>query len=309
MSINEEVEPEVKNIESPKEEPNPDPLPAKSNKPAKTPKSDKTKHETSAEPNEPLIDFAEISKKSRALKNSEILLAIIEIATNPQAYGLVGSIKSRPFWDKLNEISDFKKILAIFKTETLRKYWRLLSEISSQKKVVDLIIKHKETINQTTLKPLTIISFIKEHLTGNIDNFEASLLEAPERALCGKSHKRRDTEEESFDEVPKNLLNNKRGKSSEEPTAFHNNGFLDSNGTEARATSGKKAQKSRGSYLFTDEDKEIFKNIDIIVEIIKNQVPEVSDLEIWEALKKNTFTIVNTYQYLIDTEKHEGKMF
>lgn len=307
MLNNEEVEAEVKTIESPKEETNPDPLPIKSNKQAKAPKQEKTKCEPALEPNEPLIDFAEITKKSRDLKNSEILLAIIEIATNPQAYGLSGSIKSRPFWDKLNDISEFKKILAIFKTETLRKYWRLLSEISSQKKVVDLITRHRETINQTALKPLTIISYIKEHLTGNLDNFEASLLECPERAYAVKSHKKREAEEESFDEVPKKLLNNKRGKSFETNNNPKNDQGLDRQ-KEVETANSKKPQKSRGYYLFTEEDKSIFKDIDVIVEGIKNQVPEVSDLEIWEALKKNSFSIIKTYQYLVNVEKHEGRI-
>lgn len=307
MMNNEEEEHNIKLAETPKVEPIQSTAPVKVKKENKPKKTEKIKQETPVEPKDPLIDIDEISKKSRDLKNSEILLFIFEIATNSAAYGLTHSNKSRLYWDKLKDQPQFSKILDIFKTETLRKYWRLLSEISSIQTTIELIKKKREIINQTSLKPLTIISFLKDYSLGKIKNFDSCLLDAPDRAVSsGKYARRKDWEEESMDEETQKALNTKRRKAMKEDSA--NGDDIENRDEEMNNCNGKKSGRAKQTTnLFTEEDKRLFSEIDSVIEAIKSQVPEISDQEIWDALRKNSFNIVKTYEYLIDSENKESK--
>jgi hypothetical protein len=61
---------------------------------------------------------------------------------------------------------EFKKLLKIFKSETLRKYWRILREINDMNLLIKTIKENKEVINNPCFKLLPVINnllnFIKE---------------------------------------------------------------------------------------------------------------------------------------------------
>lgn len=318
MMNNEELEDLIKNTELEEKDNNSNPQSFKADNTVKAIKTDKIKRDSSNGVKVPLLDFEAICGRETPLDNSEILLSIYEIATNPHAYGLTASNNSRSFWDKLPEISQLSKILVAYKTETLRKYWRLLSEISpSPNKVIDLIKKFKDSINLSSLKLLTIISNIKDHMSGKLKNFEESLLQGGDKK-DGSTKKRVKKEDESFDELPKKVLNTKRKKESEAIQLLNksidkfnfNNITVKEEGDEKTHNNGKRSTRTKvQTTLFTEEDKSYFSQIEIIVETIKANVPEATELQIWDSLKKNSFNIISAYLYLINPENNEGKTY
>jgi len=262
-----------------------------------------------------VLNLQEIDSNNKVLENSEVLLAIYEVATNSTYYGLNMSNKSRAFWEKLSELDCFKKVLNSFKTETLRKYWRLLNEIPNQKKVLETIKRNIEVINNTQMKVLTIITVLKDYCTGKITDL-AKVLSEPQEKINGGEVKRRtykkDDEDDSFElEKPKKPLNKKRADAETEKlfqdinakAELANTVVVDGIVQEGRRSTRAKPKAS----VFTDEDKRVFVEIEEIVNTFKSVIPEVTDVEIWDALKRNSFNIESTYLYLNEPEVYEGK--
>ena len=272
-----------------------------------------------------IIDLEKLSNNEKSLENSEVLLAIYEITGNSEFYGISKSNKSRSFWDSLVNVKSFEKILLAFKSETLRKYWRTLSEITNQKKVLDAIQKNASHINATSLKLLTIINVLKEYISGKIPNLEKALSELPDKSIpkpleggarrAGKRTDEDDDESFEIEEKPKKqLLNNKR-KSKEINNEMQMqkaievvNNTIDP-ATEVKNAATRRSARNRASVtLFSEEDKKIFSEIEIIVNTLKGVVPEASEQEIWDSLKKNSFNVINSYLYLTEPEVYEGKL-
>ncbi len=268
-----------------------------------------------------IIDLEKLSNNEKPLENSEVLLAIYEITGNSEFYGISKSNKSRSFWDSLVNIKSFEKILTAFKSETLRKYWRTLSEITNQKKVLDTIQKNATLINATSLKLLTIITVLKEFISGKIPDLEKALSELPDKSLskpleggrrAGRRNEEDDDESFEIEEKPKKqLLNNKR-KAKEVNNEIQKaievvNNAIDP-ATEVKNAATRRSARNKASVtLFSEEDKKIFSEIEIIVNTLKGVVPEASEQEIWDSLKKNSFNVINSYLYLTEPEVYEGK--
>mmetsp|Transcript_7626 Transcript_7626/g.7851 ORF Transcript_7626/g.7851 Transcript_7626/m.7851 type:complete len:373 (-) Transcript_7626:26-1144(-) len=267
------------------------------------------------------IDLEEVATNNKPLENSQVLLAIYEVANNSNFYGLNQSNKSRAFWDKLSNVSCFEKILAVFKSETLRKYWRLLSEINNQKKVIDTIKKNSNEIDATALKVLTIITLLKDFIAGRVSNLAKTLAETPDKSIPRNTYteKRRTNpkeDDESYEvednRAKKAFLSTKR--KNEEMTDIDKN-IKDLNNlidpeNELKKASGKRSTRNRGqANLFSDEDKRVFSEIEVIVNTFKSVIPEASEGEIWDALKRNSFNIINTYLYLNEPEVYDDVCF
>ena len=169
-----------------------------------------------------VIDLEKLRLNDKDLENSEVLLAIYEITSNSEFYGLTKSNKSRSFWDSLGSIQSFEKILQSYKTETLRKYWRMLSEITNQKKVLDSIKSNSSAIDSTSLKLLTIITVLKDYISGKVSDLNNTLNDSNEKGVPRpigekKQTYKRNTEDDSFDidegkDKDTKLLKNKRKK-------------------------------------------------------------------------------------------------
>ena len=97
-----------------------------------------------------IINLSEL--KGTEIKNSKLLLALIEICINSKKYGINLANKSRIFWDEVYHIADFEDIFKSFKGETLRKYWRIISDIGKMGKVVRTIKKYENQIDDPNAK-------------------------------------------------------------------------------------------------------------------------------------------------------------
>lgn len=71
--------------------------------------------------------------------------------------------------------------------------------------------------------------------------------------------------------------------------------------------SKRKAKDLRKDY-FTENEKRRFKDIDRIVSTLVKHNTDYTEEEVLRALKKNSFNILNTYNYLQDEDKFEGTL-
>ena len=261
------------------------------------------------------INLEELSKNNKALENSEVLLALFEITSNSKYYGLDLGNKSRSFWDKLSFLKCFEKILLSFKTETLRKYWRSFSDISNVKKIIEVIKTHTKQINETSLKLLTIINAIADFVTGKITDLNKVLTDVHVKQTGEKTSRPKYVENDDDDESfkiskPKNMLNNKRKNDVETKLSISIDKANNLNAsTENVEVSNKRSSRSRekNTAIFTDADKTAFSQIESVVNSLLKFYPELTNFEIWESLKKNSFNVVNTYLYLNEPEVYDGK--
>lgn len=108
------------------------------------------------------------------IKNTDILLALLEIAYNSEHYQIAFSNKSKMFWEDVVKYSELQKIFSDLKPETLRKYWQILSQIPDVdvEKIADLIKKHKKFLDDIPIRLLSIIVSVKHYITGQVKDFE-----------------------------------------------------------------------------------------------------------------------------------------
>lgn len=118
-----------------------------------------------------IIKIEEINSK-QIISNSDVLLTIIEIATNSDYYSISYNNRSRFFWEDVVKYDDLKNIFKEFKGETLRKYWKVICSIGDVNKTSDLVKKHKKLFDEIQMKLLPIIVTIKKYLEGQIDDVD-----------------------------------------------------------------------------------------------------------------------------------------
>ena len=118
----------------------------------------------------PYINLEDLSNH-KLISYSEVLLSLLEVAQNSDAYLFAYSSKSRKFWSDILEYKVLKKIFGDFKAETLRKYWSELSQHDTET-TTDLIKKHKSYLDKLPLKLGTIVSCISKFLNGSIKDFK-----------------------------------------------------------------------------------------------------------------------------------------
>ena len=118
----------------------------------------------------PYINLEDLSKH-HLITYSDILLALLEVGQNAEAYLFPYSSKSKCFWTDILEYTVLKKIFVDFKAETLRKYWSELSKYDTED-ASDLIKKNKAYLDKTPLKLGTIVSSISKLLSGKIKNLK-----------------------------------------------------------------------------------------------------------------------------------------
>ena len=116
------------------------------------------------------VDLNELSKKI-PINNSEILLALIEIAKNSSYYCINYSNKSKLFWEDIIQYKALSTIFEGYKSETLRRYWGMLSKFDGQK-LYDTIIENKEFLDSIQIKLRTVVNSIAQFLEGRISNIE-----------------------------------------------------------------------------------------------------------------------------------------
>ena len=110
-----------------------------------------------------IIDLPKLSQQSE-IKNSDIILAIIEICTFNKKYNYDCSNNTKAFWDRVVEEGILKKIFKNFKGETLRKYWKIIRNAGNNEKFVEAVRKNEKFINNPVFKLLPLVNAIAYYI-------------------------------------------------------------------------------------------------------------------------------------------------
>jgi hypothetical protein len=123
---------------------------------------------------EHIVKISDLSEKEN-LTHTDVLLAILELASNSEFYNISYANASRFFWEDVIKYDELKPIFQNYQGETLRKYWRILSMIGDVNKIADLVKRYKKFLDSMNIKLLSIISCIQGYFTGKIADFEESV--------------------------------------------------------------------------------------------------------------------------------------
>jgi len=229
-------------------------------------------------PVEAIIDLAKLAGQSE-IKNSDIILAIIEICTFNKKYNYDCSNNTKAFWERVVEEEVLKKIFKNFKSETLRKYWKIIRLSGDNDKFIEIVKHNEKFINNPVFKLLPIINGISQFMQSNLDI-------------------------KTFEEFY-TTLNSKDKK----PAVQHK----DDNPPERRSPSPRpKLLKVNKKVIEDESEKEeiepkILKMDEIINRLMK--ITKYSKEEVFKALFGTSGNIKNAYLYLMDSNKYKNIFF
>ena len=159
---------------------------------------------------ESIIDLHKLSGQSE-IKNSEIILAILEICTFNKKYNYDCSNNTKAFWERVADEEVLKKIFKSFKSETLRKYWKIIRLAGNNDKYIETVKKNEKFINNPIFKLLPIINAISSFIQTEENNFEEFFLSFNSKDKKDFIHKEREKEKEKVEDKKKiNLIGEKR---------------------------------------------------------------------------------------------------
>ena len=274
--------------------------------------------------------FANLSEIAEhpIVSNTELLLSLIEIASNSTYYLLDYSNRSKMFWEDILQYKTPSKIFNGYKSETLRKYWRILSKYDAEK-ISDLLKLHRKFLESRPIKLGTIVTSIAQFFEGNIDNIEEYIksiqvdvrkqeifeheYKDPSTGMVTKvkdvltTIKKRKKYEPGYKRqfIPQNkdlsLLEEIYGKN-ENKTDYQN--VMQS---LAREDSSKiillhqyREEERRRLMQINEEDKFVFKVIDKVLTELCSEFPQFTRDYIFDLLVSNSMNIGRTYLSLTD---------
>ena len=158
-----------------------------------------------------IIDLPKLSMQSE-IKNSDIILAILEICTFNKKYNYDCSNNTKAFWDRVVQEEILQKIFKNFKSETLRKYWKVIRNAGNTEKFVEAVRKNEKFINNPVFKLLPLVNAIAYYIQTDEKNFEDFFMEfnAKSKKSSVPKVERGGDKEEKKEKCPINLLGNKR---------------------------------------------------------------------------------------------------
>ena len=237
---------------------------------------------------ETIIDLPKLSNQSE-IKNSDIILAILEICTFNKKYNYDCSNNTKAFWERVVTEDILKKIFKNFKSETLRKYWKIIRLAGNNTKFLETVKHNEKFINNPVFKLLPIINAISSFVQTDEKNFEEYFASLNSKDSKGFAHK------EEKEEV--NLIGNKRHqeKSISPPKIVSKNGnhFMEESNNEKKL---KEEDNSKEEQL-DDKINELMKKTKFSREVVAN------------ALYGTSNNIQNAYLYLQDNDKYEKFYF
>ena len=237
---------------------------------------------------ETIIDLPKLSNQSE-IKNSDIILAILEICTFNKKYNYDCSNNTKAFWERVVTEDILKKIFKNFKSETLRKYWKIIRLAGNNTKFLETVKNNEKFINNPVLKLLPIINSISSFVQTEEKNFEEYFASLNSKDNKGNVHK------EEKEEM--NLIGNKRHqeKSISPPKIVNKNGnhFMEESNNESK--------------LKEEANQKIEQIDDKINELMKKT--KFSKEEVAKALYGTSNNIKNAYLYLQDNEKYDKFFF
>ena len=120
-----------------------------------------------------IIDLPKLSMQSE-IRNSDIILAILEICTFNKKYNYDCSNNTKAFWDRVVQEGILKKIFKNFKSETLRKYWKIIRNAGNTEKFVEAVRKNEKFINNPVFKLLPLINALAYYIQTDEKDFEVA---------------------------------------------------------------------------------------------------------------------------------------
>ena len=251
-----------------------------------------------------IIDLPKLSMQSE-IKNSDIILAILEICTFNKKYNYDCSNNTKAFWDRVVQEEILKKIFKNFKSETLRKYWKIIRNAGNTEKFVEAVRKNEKFINNPVFKLLPLINAIAYYIQTEETNFEEffSVFNSKNKKNFSPKVEKEESKEKNTDN---NLLGNKRqepDKNNIEEEILNNNGGNNNN---------KKMELKQPILIKNDdEEKEIEKRMMDFDDVV-NRMMEISKLsreEVLIALYGTSYNIKNAFLYLKNNEKYDKYFF
>ena len=251
-----------------------------------------------------IIDLPKLSMQSE-IKNSDIILAILEICTFNKKYNYDCSNNTKAFWDRVVQEEILKKIFKNFKSETLRKYWKIIRNAGNTEKFVEAVRKNEKFINNPVFKLLPLINAIAYYIQTEETNFEEffSVFNSKNKKNFSPKVEKEETKEKNTDN---NLLGNKRqepDKNNIEEEILNNEGGNNNN---------KKMELKQPILIKNDdEEKEIEKRMmdfdDVVNRMMK--ISKLSREEVLIALYGTSYNIKNAFLYLKNNEKYDKYFF
>ena len=254
-----------------------------------------------------IIDLMKLSTQHE-IKNSDIILAIIEICTFNKKYNYDCSNNTKAFWDRVVEEGILKKIFKNFKGETLRKYWKIIRNAGNNEKFVEAVRKNEKFINNPVFKLMPLVNAIAYYIQTDEKNFEDFFTEFNAKTKKSSVPKVDKAEkEEKKEKCPINLLGNKRpepdNNNENDEIQIHigqNINNKDNNLTLKEPNVAKIEQEPEKDQKMIEFDETVNKMMTI---------SKLSREEVFVALYGTSFNLKNAYLYMKDNEKYDKYFF
>ena len=254
-----------------------------------------------------IIDLMKLSTQHE-IKNSDIILAIIEICTFNKKYNYDCSNNTKAFWDRVVEEGILKKIFKNFKGETLRKYWKIIRNAGNNEKFVEAVRKNEKFINNPVFKLMPLVNAIAYYIQTDEKNFEDFFTEFNAKTKKSSVPKVDKAEkEEKKEKCPINLLGNKRpepdNNNENDEIQIHigqNINNKDNNLTLKEPNVAKSEQEQEKDQKMIEFDETVNKMMTI---------SKLSREEVLVALYGTSFNLKNAYLYMKDNEKYDKYFF
>ena len=252
-----------------------------------------------------IIDLPKLSTQSE-IRNSDIILAILEICTFNKKYNYDCSNNTKAFWDRVVEEGILKKIFKNFKSETLRKYWKIIRNAGNTEKFVEAVRKNEKFINNPVFKLLPLINALAYYIQTDEKDFEEffGVFNAKNKKNFSPKVEKEENNEKKSDN---NLLGNKRA----EPDNDKNYEIIvhkeEQNGENKKSKIELKQPILARSDDEQENDKRMLDFDDIVNRMMK--ISKLSREEVLVALYGTSYNIKNAFLYLKDNEKYDKYFF
>ena len=227
---------------------------------------------------EVIIDLNKLAAQ-KDVKNSDLILAILEICTFPKRYNYECSNNTKAFWDRVVNEDLLHKIFGNFKSETLKKYWKIIRTAGNNEKYLQTIKTNIKYINNPIFKLLPIINGIAAFVKSDKNNFE--------EFFCNYNSKDKTLENEENKENKNEikLLGNKRQQDNEVTYPEKND-------------------------VKIEEKKEDNENNELNEQIVKlMERTKLSKEEVEKAMYGTSNNVEHAYLYLTDNKKYDKYFF
>lgn len=284
----------------------------------------------------PYVNLEELSKH-QMITYSDVLLALLEVAQNSNAYLFAYSSKSRCFWSDIIQYKVLKKIFNDFKAETLRKYWTELSKYDSEE-TTDLIKKNKAYLDKLPLKLGTIVSSISKLLSGKIKDLKEYIdniqIDIRKREIFEHEYKNPKTGETTKVKEVRTTYNTRKRYEPGNKKDFKGSSFnvlslkevyhqgSNLNDFQKVMKNLKSEELVKFNYLtevtddekkklntINEDDKFVFKAVDNVVEGLSHEFKNYTQEYILDMLQQNSMDISKTYSCLKEPLKSKAICF